>query len=116
MVPELNPDLINNFRGKVHDHDDFIRLYFADYKTKNSIEGKDIWSKICACMDLLLSDLKSIIPAYQKAIQEVEWYEDDVFELFNMRSQIHLDNHYDFSKVLEYAGGSSNSSSGETSL
>lgn len=33
-----------------------------------------------------------------------------------MRSQVYFDHHYDFSKVLEYAGGTSDSLSGEISL
>src|SRR5699024_9783919 len=63
-----------------------------------------------------LGDLKPIIPIYQKVIQDVEWIEYDIFELLNMRSQMYFDHHYDFSKVLEYAGGTSDSFSGEISL
>jgi hypothetical protein len=69
MIPELNPNLIYNFREKVHDHNDLIRLYFADYRAKNSIEGKDIWSKICSCMDWLTVAVEGIeIPKKKKSM------------------------------------------------
>jgi hypothetical protein len=63
-----------------------------------------------------LLDLKPIIPTYYKIIQEVDDSEFEVFELLDMRSQTYLDNYYDFSKVLEYAGGGGNSSSRMISL
>ena len=63
-----------------------------------------------------LLDLKPIIPAYYKIIQEVDDSEYEIFELLNMRSQIYVDNYYDFSKVLEYASGGSNYSTGIISL
>lgn len=49
----LDPKIIKQFRSKVHEHNDFIRLYFVDYKVNNDVGGKDIWSKICSCMDWL---------------------------------------------------------------
>ncbi len=60
MISELKPELIHTFRNKVHEHNDFIRLYFVDYKPKNNIEGKDIWSKICSCMDWLTVAVEGI--------------------------------------------------------
>lgn len=60
MVPELDPELIHNFRNKVHDYNDFTRIFFVDYKTSNDIDGKDIWSKICSCMDWLTVSVEGI--------------------------------------------------------
>lgn len=60
MISELKHELIHSFRNKVHEHNDFIRLYFVDYKPKNNIEGKDIWSKICSCMDWLTVAVEGI--------------------------------------------------------
>ncbi|USK82556.1 hypothetical protein LHV56_11990 [Peribacillus frigoritolerans] len=60
MVPELDPKIIHDFRRKVHEYNDFIRLYFVDYKVQNNIEGKDIWSKICSCMDWLTVSVEGI--------------------------------------------------------
>ena len=63
MISELKPEIIHTFRNKVHEHNDFIRLYFVDYKPKNNIEGKDIWSKICSCMDWLTVAVEGILSA-----------------------------------------------------
>lgn len=60
MIPELDPKIIHDFRKKVNENNDFIRLYFEDYKAKNNIEGKDIWSKICSCMDWLTVSVEGI--------------------------------------------------------
>lgn len=95
---------------------EYYEFEISQYISFLSCDLNDFQKTQRELVTLYLSELKSIIPAYQKAIQEVEWYEKDIFELLNMRSQIYLDNHYDFSKVLEYAGGSSNSYSGEISL
>jgi hypothetical protein len=56
--------------------------------------------------------LQPIIPIYFKIIQEVDDSEYEVLELLNMRTQTYADNYYDFSKVLEYACGGSNFSTG----
>lgn len=63
-------------------------------------------------MTKYLFDLQPIIPIYFKIIQEVDDSEYEVFELLNMRSQTYADNYYDFSKLLEYACGGSNFSTG----
>ncbi|WP_018924401.1 hypothetical protein [Salsuginibacillus kocurii] len=47
MISSLDPNLSKKFRDKVHDHGEFVRLYFHE------LNGKDIWSKICSCMDWL---------------------------------------------------------------
>jgi hypothetical protein len=60
MVPELDPEIIHNFRNKVHDYNDFTRIFFVDYKASNNIDGKDIWSKICSCMDWLTVSVEGI--------------------------------------------------------
>ncbi|WP_338786278.1 hypothetical protein [Metabacillus sp. FJAT-53654] len=60
MVPELDPKIIYDFRTRVHENNDFIRLYFVDYKAKSNVEGKDIWSKICSCMDWLTVSVEGI--------------------------------------------------------
>ncbi|MEI4828660.1 hypothetical protein WAX78_04245 [Bacillus sp. FJAT-53711] len=60
MVPELDPKIIYDFRRKVHEQNEFVRLYFVDYKAKNNIEGKDIWSKICSCLDWLTVSVEGI--------------------------------------------------------
>lgn len=60
MVPQLDPNIIYGFRSKVHEHNEFIRLFFEDYKTNKIIEGKDIWSKICSCMDWLTVSIEGI--------------------------------------------------------
>ncbi|MCQ2009290.1 MAG: hypothetical protein ABF629_04220 [Sporolactobacillus sp.] len=52
MIPELDPSLANKFRNKVNEHN-FIRLYFAEYADEVNREEKDVWSKICSCMDWL---------------------------------------------------------------
>ncbi len=67
MILEIDPNLIDNFRDKVHDHNDFIRIHFVDYKMKNGVKGKDIWSKICSCMDWLTVAVEGIeIPKYNE--------------------------------------------------
>lgn len=53
MISEINPNLVREFRGKVHENNDFIRCYFVEFKQNSNKEGKDIWSKICSCMDWL---------------------------------------------------------------
>lgn len=60
MLPQLDVKLINDFRSKVHDHNDFIRVYFVDYHGNNDNEGIDIWSKICSCMDWLTVAIEGI--------------------------------------------------------
>lgn len=47
VIQKIDPELSRKFRDKVHDHNEFVRLYFVDFN------GKDIWSKICSCMDWL---------------------------------------------------------------
>lgn len=67
MISELDPNLIHNFRKKVHDHNNFVRIYFADYKDRNGVEGKDVWSKVCSCMDWLTVAVEGItIPQEKK--------------------------------------------------
>lgn len=69
MISELDPNLIHNFRKKVHDHNNFVRIYFADYKESNGVEGKDVWSKICSCMDWLTVAIEGItIPQEKKSM------------------------------------------------
>ncbi|MDF2085196.1 hypothetical protein [Bacillus pseudomycoides] len=46
MISEINPNLVHEFRGKVHENNDFIRCYFVEFKQNSNKEGKDIWSKI----------------------------------------------------------------------
>jgi len=60
MVPELDPTLIDKFRSKVHDNNEFVRLFFVDYGSHHGVEGKDIWSKICSCMDWLTVAVEEI--------------------------------------------------------
>lgn len=60
MIHELDPKLINDFRRKVHDNNEFVRIFFADYKSSSDIEGIDIWSKICSCMDWLTVAVEGI--------------------------------------------------------
>lgn len=45
-----------------------------------------------------------------------DWIESDMLYLLNMRSQMYLDHHYEFNKVLKNAGGESNSFLGEISF
>lgn len=66
MIPELDPKLCHNFREKVHDYNDFVRVYFADYKERNDTEGKDVWSKICSCMDWLTVAVEGIAIPQEK--------------------------------------------------
>ncbi|HFJ9377334.1 hypothetical protein [Bacillus paranthracis] len=47
MIPEIKPDLVDEFRKKVYENNNFIACYFMDYK------GRNVWSKICSCMDWL---------------------------------------------------------------
>ncbi|PFR59010.1 hypothetical protein COK36_20100 [Bacillus cereus] len=47
MIPEIKPELVDEFRRKVHENNNFIACYFTDYK------GRNVWSKICSCMDWL---------------------------------------------------------------
>lgn len=60
MIPELDPKLIHRFRNKVHDNNDFVRIFFVDYKNSYGTEGIDIWSKICSCMDWLTVAVEGI--------------------------------------------------------
>ncbi len=60
MISELEPEIVDAFREKTHENNDFIRMYFVDYKSENDIEGKDIWSKICSCMDWLTVAVEGI--------------------------------------------------------
>jgi hypothetical protein len=63
VIHELNPELSNAFRNKVHDNDDFIRIFFSDFY------GKDIWSKICSCMDWLDVSVQGIkLPVPHKSM------------------------------------------------
>jgi len=47
VIAKIDPELSRKFRSKVHDHNEFVRLHFVD------LNGKDVWSKICSCMDWL---------------------------------------------------------------
>ncbi|WP_254661068.1 hypothetical protein [Bacillus wiedmannii] len=47
MIPEIKPELVDEFRRKVHENNNFIACYFTEYK------GRNVWSKICSCMDWL---------------------------------------------------------------
>ncbi|ALC83911.1 MULTISPECIES: hypothetical protein [Bacillus] len=60
MIPELNPKLIDEFRDKVNSKRGFVRHFFVNYKRSSSTEGKDVWSKICSCMDWLTVAVKGI--------------------------------------------------------
>ncbi|MEK4626566.1 hypothetical protein MKY06_30175 [Priestia sp. FSL P4-0332] len=60
MLPELNPQLIHDFRKKVHENNNFVCQYFVNFKSKYDEEGKDVWSKICSCMDWLTVAIEGI--------------------------------------------------------
>lgn len=47
VIPKIDPELSRKFRNKVHDHNEFVRLHLVD------LNGKDVWSKVCSCMDWL---------------------------------------------------------------
>ncbi|EJQ21200.1 hypothetical protein IE5_02248 [Bacillus cereus BAG3X2-2] len=47
MIPEIKPELVDEFRRKVHENNNFVECYFTEYN------GRNVWSKICSCMDWL---------------------------------------------------------------
>ncbi|MCU5622066.1 hypothetical protein OCA99_20675 [Bacillus cereus] len=47
MIPEIKPELVDELRRKVHENNNFVACYFTEYN------GKNVWSKICSCMDWL---------------------------------------------------------------
>ncbi|MDA2626256.1 hypothetical protein PDQ36_23735 [Bacillus cereus] len=47
MITEIKPELVDEFRRKVHENNNFVECYFTEYN------GRNVWSKICSCMDWL---------------------------------------------------------------
>lgn len=60
MISELDISLIHNFRKKINGYNGVIKHYFIDFKKNENDEGKDIWSKICSCMDWLTVAVEAI--------------------------------------------------------
>lgn len=93
------------YEYEIENYISFLSCDLNDYKESD----KQIVTKY-------LSELKQIIPVYFKITQEVDDGEYELFELLNMRSQAYKDNYYDFSKVMDYANGAGNFTSGRISL
>lgn len=52
MSVESNQELVDDLIKKIHGNNNFMRLYFTEYK-KEDEEPSNIWSKICSCMNWL---------------------------------------------------------------
>lgn len=51
MSSKLDPKIILEFRNKINDNNFFVMHYFCDFLIKDQKTRKDLWSKICSCMD-----------------------------------------------------------------
>lgn len=53
MIHELDTDLVHRLREKINSNNNFVKHFFINFKKHDREEGKDIWSKICSCVDWL---------------------------------------------------------------
>lgn len=51
MKNKFDKNIINDFRHIVNDNNYFVMHHFSEYVTINNNEKKNLWSKICSCMD-----------------------------------------------------------------
>ncbi|EDN7816979.1 hypothetical protein GQS95_14515, partial [Listeria monocytogenes] len=51
MENKFDPKIIKQFRNTINGNNNFIRLHFVEYSTTSDEEKKNLWSKICSCMD-----------------------------------------------------------------
>ncbi|OFG14535.1 hypothetical protein [Listeria monocytogenes] len=51
MENKFDPKIIKQCRNTINGNNNFIRLHFVEYSTTSDKEKKNLWSKICSCMD-----------------------------------------------------------------
>ncbi|HAK1274665.1 TPA: hypothetical protein H1128_001867 [Listeria monocytogenes] len=51
MENKFDPKVIKQCRNTINGNNNFIRFHFVEYSTTSDKEKKNLWSKICSCMD-----------------------------------------------------------------